>query len=90
MSELPQFGAATPRRERFGLLRRKLRLLPRSRIAVAALALLGVLSLAACLNGFNQVRAQGTAIEQAQALPTRSADLLMASNSRGQEAGIIS
>lgn len=90
MNALPQFDTEVPRRERLGLLRRELRLLLRSRMAVAALTLLGVLSLAACLNGFHQVRAQAAAIEQAHALQTESADLLMARYGRDQEPGIIS
>jgi ABC-2 type transport system permease protein len=89
MNALSQFDAVPQRRERLALLRRELRLLLRSRMAVAALALLGALSLAACLNGFNQVIAQAAAIEQAQALQTESADLLMAQYGREQEPGII-
>jgi ABC-2 type transport system permease protein len=90
MSALPQFDVEVPRREPFAPLRRELRLLLRSRMAVAALALLGMLSLAACLNGFHQVRAQAAAIEQAQTLQGESADLLMARYGREQEPGIIS
>jgi ABC-2 type transport system permease protein len=90
MSALPQSGAASPRREHLGLLLRELRLLLRSRMAVAALGLLGVLSLAACLNGLHQVRAQTAAIEQARALQAESAELLMARYGSDQEPGIIS
>lgn len=77
-------GRAVP-----GLLRRELRLLLRSRMAVIGLLLLGLLSLAASFNGARLMREQQARIVEAQALQAESAALVAARYGANEDAGNI-
>ena len=79
--------AHRPQPRGLSLLRRELRLLLRTRMAVIALLVLGMLSLAASWNGARQMDAQRARIAEAQALQAESSALVLARYGASGDAG---
>lgn len=80
---------AAPRPRPLSLLHRELRLLLRSRMAMLALIVLGVLSFAASWNGAQQMDSQRELIAEAQTLQEDSSALVLARYGASGDAGLL-